>query len=63
MKRPDLVSLASGVVVTALGAVVLLDASDTAEFPLGWVAVAVTAALGAVLLVSGMADGGSDRHD
>lgn len=57
MKRVDRLSLASGVVVIALGALVLLDSSDAADLPLGWVTVAVTAALGLVVLISGLVDG------
>jgi hypothetical protein len=61
--RIDLLSLASGVVVTALGALVLLDSSDALDIPLGWVAVAVTAALGVVVLISGVAGREPERHD
>jgi hypothetical protein len=63
MSRVDLLSLASGVIVIALGAVVLFDSSDAVEVPLGWLAVAVTAAVGLVLLISGMVESDADRHD
>jgi hypothetical protein len=61
--RADLISLASGAVVAALGALVLLDSSDAVELSLGWIAVALTAAVGAILLLSGLVDGDGNRHD
>ena len=61
--RVDLVSLASGAVIAALGALVLLDSSGAIDLSFGWIAVALTGAIGAILLVSGLADGGSERHD
>lgn len=59
----DLVSLASGAVVAALGALVLLDTSGALDISLGWIAVALTGAVGVILLASGLVDGGGDRHD
>ena len=59
----DLVSLASGAVIAALGALVLLDSSGALDLSLGWVAVALTAAVGVILLVSGLVGGGAERHD
>ena len=59
----DLVSLASGAVIAALGALVLLDASGALDLSLGWIAVALTAAVGAILLLSGLVDAGRGRHD
>jgi hypothetical protein len=59
----DLVSLASGAVVAALGAVVLLDSSGALDVSLGWIAVVLTGAVGVILLLSGLLDGGGDRHD
>jgi hypothetical protein len=61
--RADLVSLASGAVIAALGVLVLLDSSGAVDLSVGWVAVALTAALGAILLLSGLVDGGAKRHD
>lgn len=61
--RADLVSLASGAAIAALGALVLLDSAGAVELSLGWTAVALTAALGAIVLVSGLAGGGSNHHD
>ena len=60
--RVDLLSLASGVVVVALGALVLLDSAHAVDVSLGWIAVAVTAALGVILVVAGLV-GGPERHD
>jgi hypothetical protein len=60
--RLDLVSLASGAVIAALGALVLLDSSGALELSLGWIAAALTAAVGLILLVSGLVRG-AERHD
>ena len=59
----DLVSLASGAVIIALGALVLLDSADVLALSLGWAAVAFSAGLGVILLASGLASGASERHD
>ena len=60
--RVDPVSLASGAVTAALGALVLLDASGALELSLGWMAVALTGAAGLILLVSGFGrDGNGNR--
>ena len=61
--RVDLVSLVSGAVVAALGALVLLDSSDGIEVSAGWGAVLLTAAVGVIVLVSGLVDGGVNSHD
>jgi hypothetical protein len=61
--RLDVVSLASGAAVAALGALALLDTSGAIDLSLGWLVVALTAAIGAILVLSGVADGGSERHD
>ena len=61
--RPDRVSLASGAVVAALGAFVLLESSGALDLSLGWIAVALTAGVGTILLVSGLAGGSRGRHD
>jgi hypothetical protein len=60
--KVDLVSLASGVVIAALGALVLLDSSGALDLSLGWIAVALTGAVGAILLIDGLL-GGGERHD
>jgi hypothetical protein len=65
MRQPlrfDSVSFASGAVIAALGALVLLDSTDGIDLSLGWGAVALTAAIGVILLVSGLADT-ARRHD
>jgi hypothetical protein len=59
----DLASLASGAVLAALGALVLLDSSDTIDLSLGWAAAALAGAVGVMLLLSGLLENGSDRHD
>jgi hypothetical protein len=60
--RVDLTSLVSGAVVAAIGALVLLDSSDAVELSLGWTAVALTGAVGAILVLSGLVDS-AKRHD
>jgi hypothetical protein len=59
--RPDPVSLASGAVIAALGALVLLDTSGAIDVSLGWSAVALTAAVGTILLISGLFDDSGRR--
>jgi hypothetical protein len=61
--RVDVVSLASGGVIAALGALLLLDISGALDVSLGWIAVALTGAVGSILLLSGLVDGGPNRHD
>ena len=61
--RLDLVSLASGAVIAALGALVLLDSAGAIELTLGWLAVAVTAGVGVIVLLSGLIADGGERHD
>jgi hypothetical protein len=61
--KVDTVSLGSGVIVAALGALILLDESGAVDVTLGWIAVVLTAAVGAILLVSGLANGSAGRHD
>jgi hypothetical protein len=61
--KVDLVSLASGAVIAALGALVLLDSADVLTLSLGWAAVALSAGLGAILLASGLAGDAPERHD
>jgi hypothetical protein len=61
--RVDPVSLGAGVAAAAIGVLVLLDSSGAVDVTLGWMAVALTGAVGAILLLSGLADGGNSRHD
>lgn len=59
----DRVSLASGVVIAALGGLLLLDSSGALDLSAGWMAVVLSAAVGAILLLSGLFDAGAKRHD
>jgi hypothetical protein len=61
--RVDLVSLVSGAVIAALGVLVLLDSSGALDVSLGWAGVVLTGAVGAILVVSGLASGADARHD
>ena len=61
--RVDVLSLGSGIVLAALGALILLDSADAIDVSLGWIAVALTAAVGAILVFSGLAPRGPSRHD
>ena len=60
--KSDLVSLASGAVIAALGALVLLDSTGVIDISLGWMAVALTGAVGAILALSGLIST-PERHD
>jgi hypothetical protein len=53
-RRPDITSLVAGVCVAALGVLLLLDATGTIELRFGVLGPAVCAALGAILLASGL---------
>jgi hypothetical protein len=61
--RVDLVSLGAGVVIAFVGSIVLLDTSGALDVSLGWIAVVLTAAIGSILLLGGLVDGGPSRHD
>jgi hypothetical protein len=52
--RPDITSLVAGVCVAGLGVLLLLDAVGTIELRFAVLAPAACAALGAILLASGM---------
>lgn len=60
----DPVSLASGVVIAALGALLLIDSAGGFHVSLGWMAVVLTAAVGAIFMLSGLlrAGGGKDSE-
>jgi hypothetical protein len=62
--RFDPVSLASGVVIAALGALLLIDSAGGLHVPLGWMAVVLTAAVGAIFMLSGLlgGNGGKDSE-
>ena len=61
--RVDVPSLGSGAVIAAVGALMLLDSAGALDLTLGWIAVVLTAAVGVILLLSGLVDGGPSRHD
>ncbi len=52
--RADRTALVAGLVLTALGALLLLDQTGAIELELGWAGVALSAAAGLILLVSGL---------
>jgi len=60
--RFDPVSLASGVVIAALGALLLIDSAGGFHISLGWMAVVLTGAVGLIFLLSGLirGNGGGD---
>jgi hypothetical protein len=53
-RRPDLTSLVAGACVAALGVVLLLDAVGTFDLSFGVLGPVACAAVGAILLASGM---------
>lgn len=59
--RFDPVSLASGVVIAALGALLLIDSAGGLHISLGWMAVVLTAAVGAIFMLSGLLRGNGDK--
>jgi hypothetical protein len=61
--KVDAVSLASGAAIAALGVLVLLDSSEVVDVSPGWIAVALSAAIGLILLFSGLARDAAARHD
>ena len=64
MSRPlDRVSLAAGLALGALGAVLMLDQTDVIELNYGWFGAAIAATLGVVLLVSGLEEARQPRLD
>ena len=58
MTRLDRVSLVAGLAMIAVGAVLVLDQSDVIELSPGIAGAALAAALGAILVASGLADEG-----
>lgn len=58
----DILSLGAGAAIAVVGALVLLDSSGALEVSLGWMAVALTGAVGAILVLSGLARQ-PGRHD
>ena len=51
----DILSLGAGAAIAAVGALVLLDSAGALHLSLGWMAVALTGAVGAILVLSGLA--------
>jgi hypothetical protein len=61
--KVDLVSIASGGVIAAVGVLLLLDSSGALDISPGWMAVALTGAVGVILVLIGILNGGGKRHD
>ena len=59
--RFDPVSLASGVVIAALGALLLIDSAGGFHLSIGWMGVVLTAALGTIFMVSGLVGGNGGK--
>jgi Domain of unknown function (DUF5668) len=53
-RRPDLTSLVAGIALMALGALLVLESEDVLDLSLGYLWPALLAAVGAVLLASGL---------
>ncbi len=53
-RSPDLTSVVGGIAVLALGVLLLLDASGTLDLRFGVLAPVACAAMGAILLASGL---------
>jgi hypothetical protein len=60
--RVDILSLGAGAAIAVLGALVLLDSSGALDLSFGWMAVALTGAVGAILVLCGVANR-PERHD
>lgn len=56
--RIDTVSLAAGLALAALGALLLLDQEEVINLSLGVVGAAIAAVIGIVLIASGLGKGG-----
>jgi hypothetical protein len=59
--RPDAVSLTAGLALVVLGTVLLLDRTRTLDVTFGSMAPLVFAAIGAILLASGLSRGRRER--
>ena len=59
--RFDPVSLASGVVIAALGALLLIDSAGGFHISIGWMGVLLTAAVGAIFVLSGLVGGNGGK--
>jgi hypothetical protein len=60
--RVDILSLGAGAAIAVVGALVLLDSADALDLSLGWMAVLLIGAVGAILVLSGLATP-PKRHD
>ena len=58
----DILSLGAGAAIAVVGALVLLDSAGSLDLSLGWMAVALIGAVGAILVLSGLTRQ-SKRHD
>jgi hypothetical protein len=56
----DLVSLVAGAVFVAVGVLMVLDQAGAIELTLGWVGAVMAAALGAILVASGLSEPGDE---
>ena len=61
--RVDFVSLGSGAAIAALGLLLLLDSTGALDVSLGWMAVALTAVVGVILVLTGLFGPAPSRHD
>jgi hypothetical protein len=61
--RVDPVCLGAGAALIAVGVLIVLDSSGALSVPPGWMAVALTAAVGVILLLSGLVDRDPKRQD
>jgi len=57
----DPVSLASGVVIAALGVLLLIDSAGGFHVSVGWMGVVLTAAVGAIFVLSGLHRGNGGK--
>lgn len=60
--KVDILSLGAGAAIAVVGALVLLDSSGALDLSLGWIAVALTGAVGVILVLSSLARQ-PGRHD
>ena len=59
----DILSLGAGAAIAVVGALVLIDSAGGLDLSLGWMAVALTAAVGAILVLSGIPRAPERRDD
>jgi membrane-bound ClpP family serine protease len=58
VRRPEPVSLTAGLALIALGTLLLLEEAEVVDLGFGLLGPALLAAVGAILLVSGLSEGG-----